>query len=64
MVNRGKLLTLDEVPQHVLKPEDEYYEPDSFAESSEEVHEPCERVSMLFVDEENIETVRLKQCQW
>ena len=34
--------------------------PDSTDESSEEGYEPFERVPMLFVDEENIETVRYK----
>ena len=58
MANRGKLLTLDEVLQHVLEPEDEHYEPDSTEKSSEEEYEHCERVPVLFVDEENIETVR------
>ena len=33
MAKRGMLLTLDEVLQHVLEPEDEYYEPDSTDES-------------------------------
>ena len=56
MANRRKLLTLDEVLQLVLEPEDEYNEPNSTDESSEEEYEPCERVPMLFVDEENIET--------
>ena len=40
----------------MLEPEDEYNEPNSTDESSEEEYEPCERVPMLFVDEENIET--------
>ena len=42
----------------MLEPEDEYNKPDSTDESSEEEYKPCERVPMLFVDEENIETVR------
>ena len=58
MADRGKLLTLDEVLQHVLNAEDEYYKPHSTDESSEEEYEPCERAPMLFVDEENTETVR------
>ena len=33
MENRGKLLTLDEVLQHVLESEDEYNEPDSTDDS-------------------------------
>ena len=53
MENRGKL---NEVLQHVF--EDEYNKLYSTDESSEEDYEPCERVAMLFVDEENIETVR------
>ena len=53
MENRGKL---NEVLQHVF--EDEYNKPYSTDESSEEEYKPCERVAMLFVDEENIETVR------
>ena len=57
MGNRGKLLTLDEVLQHVLEPEDEYYKPDSTDESWEEEYKPCERVPMLFVNKENAETV-------
>ena len=60
MGNRGNLLTLDEVLQHVLGSEDEYNEPGSTDESSEEEYEPCERVSIMFVDEENIETVGYK----
>ena len=55
MESQGKL---DEVLQHVLESEDEYNEPYSTDEFSEEEYEPCERVVMLFVDEENIETVR------
>ena len=55
MESRGKL---DKVLQHVLESEDEYNEPCSTDESSEEEYQPCERVAMLFVDEENIETVR------
>ena len=51
MESRGKL---DEVLQNVLKSEDEYNEPYSTDESSEEEYEPCERVAMLFVDKENI----------
>ena len=43
----------------MLEAEDEYNEPDSTDESSEEENEPCERVPMLFVDEENIETLIL-----
>ena len=58
MANRGKLLTLREVLQHVLKSEDEHNKLDSTDESSEEEYEPYERVPMLLVDEENIETVR------
>ena len=42
----------------MLEPEDEYNKPDSTDESSEEECKPCERVPTLFVDEENIETVR------
>ena len=49
---------LDGVLQQVLEPEDESYKPDSTDKSSEEEYEPCERVPMLFVGEENIETVR------
>ena len=51
MESRGKL---DEVLQHVLEPEGEYNEPYSTDESSEEEYEPCERVTMLFMNEENI----------
>ena len=58
MAKREMLLTLDEVLQHVLEPEDEYNEPGSDDESSEEEYERCERVPILSVDEENIETVR------
>ena len=58
MANQGKLLTLREVLQHELKSEDEYNKRDSTDESSEEEYEPYERVPMLFVDEENIETIR------
>ena len=58
MAKRGMLLTLDEVLQHVLEPEDEYNEPDFTDGSSEEEYEPGEKVPMLSVDEKNIETVR------
>ena len=44
MGNREKLLTLDEVLQHVLESEDEYNEPDSTDESSEEEYEPCKEL--------------------
>ena len=47
---------LDEVLQQVLEPEDESCKPDSTDKSSEEEYEPCERVPMFFVGEENIET--------
>ena len=47
----------------MLESEDEYNEPYSTDESSEEEYETCERVEMLFVDEENIETVRYIK-QW
>ena len=42
----------------MLESEDEYNEPYFTDQSSEEEYEPCERVVMLFVDEENTETVR------
>ena len=58
MATRKKSYTLAEGLENVLESDNDYFEPLSSDESSEENDEPCHRVSLNLVNESDTEIVQ------